>query len=81
MKNNFILTVDFTHKRMYQISTQSAVVSAVDVDKDYSPARAFVHHVTSDIYWSDYRNRQIKKMDLSGKNVTTILNLGEVITY
>ncbi|XP_052719172.1 low-density lipoprotein receptor-related protein 4-like [Crassostrea angulata] len=81
MKNNFILTVDFTHKRMYQISTQSAVVSAVDVDKDYSPARAFVHHVTSEIYWSDYRNRQIKKMDLSGKNVTTILNLGSFTPF
>lgn len=77
MKNNYILTVDFTHKKIYQISTQSAAVSALDVQEDYSPARAIVHHVTSDIYWSDFRNRQIKKMNLNSKNITTILNLGK----
>jgi hypothetical protein len=76
MKNNYVLTVDFTHKKIYQISTQSALVSALDVQEDYSPARAIVHDVTSDIFWSDYRHRQIKKMAMDGKNVTTILNLG-----
>nr|XP_022325254.1 low-density lipoprotein receptor-related protein 4-like [Crassostrea virginica] len=81
MKNNYILTVDFTHKKIYQISTQSAAVSALDVQEDYSPARAIVHHVTSDIYWSDFRNRQIKKMNLNSKNITTILNLGSFTPF
>ncbi|XP_062584701.1 low-density lipoprotein receptor-related protein 4-like [Saccostrea cucullata] len=81
LKKNFILTVDFTHKKIYQISTQSAMVSALDVQEDYSPARAIVHHVTSDIYWSDFRSRQIKKMTLDGKNITTILNLGSFTPF
>lgn len=79
MKNNFILIVDFIYKRMYQIFIQLVVVFVVDVDKDYLFVCVFVYYVIFDIYWLDYRNCQIKKMDLFGKNVIIILNLGEVI--
>ena len=74
--NDFLLAADFTHKRIYQITSASAQVTAVDIQDNFYPTRAIIHQRTKDIFWSDYATRQIRRVSVEGRDSTVIYNGG-----
>ncbi|KAK3087117.1 hypothetical protein FSP39_001901 [Pinctada imbricata] len=79
--NDFLLAADFTHKRIYQIKTDSVQVTAVDVQDNFFPTRAIVHQRSKEIFWSDYATRQIRRVTIQGREPTVIYRGGVFTTF
>ncbi|KAJ8322201.1 hypothetical protein KUTeg_000672 [Tegillarca granosa] len=83
LKNNFALLVDFTHDMIFQIPTGLPSVNesnfvALDIPEIKSPIGVVYDAKTGYIYWSELYNKQIKRVQLGGTNVTTILKLDKL---
>lgn len=82
LRNNFALLVDYTHDMIFQIPTGNTSVTednfiALDIPEVESPIGAVYDAKTGYIYWSELYNKQIKRIQLGGTNVTTVLKLGK----
>lgn len=76
MKQNFVLTVDFTHAGIFQVSMADANVAAIDVNETIRPVNAVFHPLHHNLIYSDAMYREIRQLSMSGLESVTLTNTG-----
>lgn len=76
LKHDFVLTVDFTHAAIFQVSMTDADVVAIDVNETMHPVNAIFHPLHRYLIYSDAMYREIRQLSLSGHSSGTLTNTG-----
>ncbi|OWF37416.1 Low-density lipoprotein receptor-related protein 4 [Mizuhopecten yessoensis] len=79
--SNFLLVPDFSHGKLFQISTTDAQITALDIDIVEKPVHAVYDPKTSFVFWSDIDDDSIMKSTLSGRNVDIIFTAKGIDSY
>ncbi|OWF37417.1 Low-density lipoprotein receptor-related protein 4 [Mizuhopecten yessoensis] len=79
--SNFLLVPDFSHGKLFQISTTDAHITALDIDIVEKPVHAVYDPKTSFVFWSDLNDASIMKSTLSGRNVDMIFTAKGIDSY
>uniref|UniRef100_K1PJQ2 Low-density lipoprotein receptor-related protein 4 n=1 Tax=Magallana gigas TaxID=29159 RepID=K1PJQ2_MAGGI len=76
LKHEFVLTVDFTHAAIFQVSMTDAEVVAIDVNETMHPVNAIFHPLHRNLIYSDAMYREIRQLSLSGHSSVSLTNTG-----
>lgn len=76
LKHEFVLTVDFTHAAIFQVSMTDAEVVAIDVNETMHPVNAIFHPLHRNLIYSDAMYREIRQLSLSGNSSVSLTNTG-----
>ncbi|XP_062572042.1 low-density lipoprotein receptor-related protein 4-like [Saccostrea cucullata] len=76
LQSDFVLTVDFTHATIFQVSMADANVVAIDVSETIRPVNAIFHPLDRNLIYSDAMYREIRQLSMSGRKSVTLTNTG-----
>lgn len=77
INNDFLLTTDNTHNKIYQISLANKSVTALDLPNLNSPTGIAYNPKSSMVVWSEIMTGQIRQAFLTGENASIIYSLGK----
>ena len=74
---DFAIVTDYTHSKIYQISSDGQTVSPLDI-RDISQAACAIYDADDDkIYYAEPSSRQIKSVTIDGANESIIYTPGQ----
>ncbi|XP_061165321.1 low-density lipoprotein receptor-related protein 4-like [Saccostrea echinata] len=76
LQSDFVLTVDFTHATIFQVSMADANIVAIDVNETIRPVNAIFHPPNRNLIYSDAMYREIRQLSMSGRESVALTNTG-----